>query len=107
MTQSQQNDSQSSIGNKFFNSLLENIGQTIGKVLGLIIAIGLIGFVLSNHNDLFSFIGFDLGDPRILIPLGASTGLVVFMTTILSTPISVSLGVAILMYLIFDHFNPF
>ena len=104
---SQSDNQQPSLTEKLFVSLIENLSQALGKILWSSIIIGIIIFFINNHNDLFSLVGFELGDPHILIPLGVSTGLVFFLTTMLSTPVSVAVGVALIIYLIFDQFNPF
>lgn len=85
---------------KIANNLVENVGGIIYKIIGILITIIVALYIIKHPANFLSIVDFDLTNPEIFLPLGASAGLVVFMTAFLSTPVSVAIGVSMLIYLL-------
>lgn len=96
----QQIDNSSLLIASFWQFLVEKTTTKITKIIVVPLIIGVFLLTIKYQGNLVSLFDFNITDPAIFIPLSASTGLVVLMTTLLSTPVSVAFAVGIIIYLV-------
>ena len=87
----------------FWHSIIEKVSNRIAKKTAIFFSIGVTILAIGYQGSIFSLFNFNITDPSVLIPLGTSTGLVVLMTTLLSTPVSVAFAVGLIFYLVFNQ----
>ena len=106
----QQDNLQPSLQESFIYPIVNNIGQVIGNVIGktiislLLITIVLLGIKYQGGFPSLLGVDINLTDPQIMIPLGASTGLIFYLTAILSTPVSVAFGIGFILFLLISKY---
>lgn len=102
MTQPSEDNSTSNLQVSLIESFLSFIANSFRKITAILLIIVTVLFIIKYSDILLSFIDFNLTDPQILLPLGVSTGLVFYLTTMLATPIPVALGIGLIIYLVIN-----
>ena len=112
MTQSQENDRQESnqqdnlqspLLESFLNPILNNLGNAIGKIIASLLPIAIIIWVIKSKINVLSIFGIDTQHLQTFLPLGLSTGLLLYLTAALSTPVTVAFGIAVIIFLLISN----